>query len=79
MIGKRELERVGGAGLGWLVNTSRGAIVNENDLIESLKSGIIRKAALDVFETEPLSRGSELRRLPKSFSLPISREKRKKP
>ncbi|MHC4267701.1 MAG: NAD(P)-dependent oxidoreductase [Planctomycetota bacterium] len=70
LIGKRELEKVGGGGLGWLVNTSRGAIVNENDLIESLKSGIIRKAALDVFETEPLPESSELRRLPNVFLTP---------
>ncbi len=70
MIGKSALERVGGAGLGWLVNTSRGAIINENDLIESLKSGIVRKAALDVFEKEPLSESSELRRLPNVILTP---------
>lgn len=70
MIGKRELLKVGDAGLGWLVNTSRGSIVNENDLIESLKSGVISKAALDVFETEPLPESSELRRLPNVFLTP---------
>ncbi len=70
MMGRRELEKVGEAGLGWLVNTSRGSIVNENDLITSLKSGIIRKAALDVFETEPLPESSELRRLPNVFLTP---------
>jgi D-3-phosphoglycerate dehydrogenase len=70
VIGRRELEKIGGAGLGWLVNTSRGSIVNENDLIKSLKSGIIRKAALDVFETEPLPGSSELRKLPNVFLTP---------
>ncbi len=70
LIGKKALEKIGGAGLGWLVNSSRGTIVNEDDLIESLKSGIIRKAALDVFETEPLPEGSELRRLPNVFLTP---------
>ncbi|MCP4267878.1 MAG: phosphoglycerate dehydrogenase [Candidatus Brocadiaceae bacterium] len=70
MMGRRELEKVGEAGLGWLVNTSRGSIVNENDLITSLKSGIIRKAALDVFETEPLPVSSELRKLPNVFLTP---------
>jgi phosphoglycerate dehydrogenase-like enzyme len=70
MIGRRELEKVGSAGLGWLVNTSRGGIINENDLINALKSGTISKAALDVFETEPLSESSELRRLPNVFLTP---------
>ena len=64
LIGKRELEKIGGTGLGWLINTSRGAIINENDLIESLESGVIKKAALDVYEAEPLPEHSELRQLP---------------
>ena len=64
LIGKMELEKIGGTGLGWLINTSRGAIINEKDLIESLESGVIKKAALDVYETEPLLEHSELRRLP---------------
>ncbi len=69
-IGKKELEKIGGAGLGWLINTSRGAIINENDLIESLKGNIIKKAALDVYETEPLPENSELRKLPNLFLTP---------
>ena len=64
LIGKKELEKIGGAGLGWLINTSRGSIIDERALIESLESNVIRKAALDVYETEPLSEHSELRRLP---------------
>lgn len=36
-----------------IINTSRGGIINETDLIESLRSGHIGGAALDVFETEP--------------------------
>ena len=64
LIGKKELEKIGRAGLGWLINTSRGAIINEKDLIESLKNGVIKKAGLDVYETEPLSEHSELRKLP---------------
>lgn len=63
LIEKKELKKIGGAGLGWLINTSRGAIVNEKDLIESLKSNVIKKAALDVYETEPLPENSELRKL----------------
>jgi len=64
LIGKKELEKIGGAGLGWLINTSRGSIIDEKALIESLESNVIRKAALDVYETEPLPEHNELRRLP---------------
>jgi phosphoglycerate dehydrogenase-like enzyme len=70
LIGKKELEKIGAAGLRWLINTSRGAIVNEKDLIESLESNIIRKAALDVYETEPLPENSELRKLPNVLLTP---------
>ncbi len=70
LIGKKELEKIGGTGLGWLINTSRGAIINEKDLIESLKSNIIKKAALDVYETEPLPENSELRKLPNVLLTP---------
>ena len=37
----------------FIVNTSRGAIINEEDLIEALESGALGGAALDVFENEP--------------------------
>jgi D-3-phosphoglycerate dehydrogenase len=36
-----------------VINCARGGIVNENDLYEAVKSGYLRGAALDVFETEP--------------------------
>lgn len=38
-----------------LINTSRGGIINENDLYESLSRGAISAAAIDVFEREPYS------------------------
>ena len=38
-----------------IVNTSRGAIICENDLLDAVKSGKIRAAALDVIESEPIT------------------------
>lgn len=47
-----------------LINTSRGSIINENDLYEALQKGWIKSAGLDVFEKEPLDRNSNLLKLP---------------
>lgn len=38
-----------------IINTSRGEVINENDLIESLESGKIAGAALDVISEEPVN------------------------
>jgi D-3-phosphoglycerate dehydrogenase len=47
-----------------LVNTARGAIVDEAAMIEALKSGHIRHAGLDVFNVEPLPKDHPLTQLP---------------
>ena len=45
-----------------LVNTSRGPIINEKDLIDALNNDVISSAALDVYDQEPLPRDHILRR-----------------
>jgi D-3-phosphoglycerate dehydrogenase len=47
-----------------LVNTARGALVDEEAMIDALKSGHIRHAGLDVFNVEPLPADHPLTRLP---------------
>jgi D-3-phosphoglycerate dehydrogenase len=47
-----------------LVNTARGAIVDEAAMIDALKSGHIRHAGLDVFNMEPLPADHPLTQLP---------------
>jgi len=44
----------------YFINIARGPIVNENDLQQALKEHMIRGAALDVFEQEPLPKESPL-------------------
>jgi len=47
----------------FLVNTSRGAVIDERALVECLQKGGIRGAGLDVFEIEPLPQDSPLLRM----------------
>jgi D-3-phosphoglycerate dehydrogenase / 2-oxoglutarate reductase len=47
-----------------LVNTARGALVDEEAMIDALKSGHIRHAGLDVFNIEPLPADHPLTKLP---------------
>jgi D-3-phosphoglycerate dehydrogenase / 2-oxoglutarate reductase len=46
-----------------LVNTSRGAVIDEPALIQALRSGRVKAAGLDVMEQEPLPSDSPLREL----------------
>ena len=53
-----------------LINTSRGAIVDEAALIEALQENRLAGAGLDVFETEPLPESSPLRSMPNVLLTP---------
>ena len=54
----------------FLINTSRGPIINENDLIEILKDEKIAGVGLDVYNNEPLPQDHKLRFLPNALLLP---------
>ena len=53
-----------------LINTSRGGIVNEEDLFVALTNGLIWGAGLDVFKEEPITVDHPLLRLPNVVALP---------
>ena len=54
----------------FLINTSRGSIINEDDLIIALSTNVIAGAGLDVYEKEPLPENNKLRFLPNALLLP---------
>ena len=54
----------------FLINTSRGPIINETDLIKALEDEMIAGAGLDVYDKEPLPQDHKLRFLPNALLLP---------
>lgn len=58
MFNRSHYEYVSGSTL--IINTSRGGVVNEDDLAYGLENNLILGCALDVFDKEPLSRDSKL-------------------
>ena len=54
----------------FLINTSRGHIINEDDLIIALSTNVIAGAGIDVYENEPLPADHKLRFLPNALLLP---------
>jgi D-3-phosphoglycerate dehydrogenase len=68
LITKKDLELM--KDTAFLINTSRGLIVNEFDLVEALEKNIIAGAGLDVYEIEPLPENHKLRFLPNALLLP---------
>jgi phosphoglycerate dehydrogenase-like enzyme len=68
LITKKEFELMKKSS--FLINTSRGQIVNEDDLIEALKDEKIAGVGLDVYDKEPLPQDHKLRFLPNALLLP---------
>ena len=54
----------------FLINTSRGPIINENDLIIALSTNEIAGAGIDVYDKEPLPENNKLRFLPNALLTP---------
>lgn len=54
----------------FIINTSRGKVINEHDLIRALRKKLIAGAGLDVYENEPISKSNALTQLPQTVLLP---------
>lgn len=68
LIGRAELEAMKRDAI--LVNVGRGKLVKEAELVDALRAGVIRGAALDVVEHEPLDPSSPLWDLPNLLITP---------
>jgi phosphoglycerate dehydrogenase-like enzyme len=68
LIGAEELRLLGPRG--YLINTSRGPIVDEQALVTALRTGAIAGAGLDVFDVEPLPVDHPLRTMPNTVLTP---------
>ncbi len=68
LITKKELEIMKKSS--FLINTSRGPIINEEDLIKALKEETIAGVGLDVYDKEPLPQDHKLRFFPNALLLP---------
>ncbi len=68
LVGAAELERM--KSTAWLINTSRGPIVEEQALISVLKNKQIAGAAIDVFDIEPLPPDHPFRTLDNALATP---------
>ena len=68
LISKKELAMM--KKTAFLINTSRGPIVNEDDLIKALKDESIAGVGLDVYDKEPLPQDHKLRFLPNALLMP---------
>lgn len=68
LVGQREIGLM--KPTAYIVNTSRGPIVDADALAEALKAGRIAGAAMDVYETEPLPADHPIRREPRALLTP---------
>ena len=68
LISKKEFQMM--KKTSFLINTSRGQIINEKDLIQALKDETIAGVGLDVYDKEPLPQDHKLRFFTNAFLLP---------
>ena len=68
LISEKELKQMKKSS--FLINTSRGPVINEKDLLKALEDDVIAGAGLDVYDIEPLPQDHKLRFLPNALLLP---------